>query len=73
VLTTTEDFPDINLRVDDHPLPLVELHRLYDIWKRDRAPSLRDQPSKARPSGVTDLDSIEGRWIRQGLDLRLRR
>ncbi|WP_203074076.1 DUF1028 domain-containing protein [Falsiroseomonas ponticola] len=73
VLTTTEDFPDLNLRVDDHPLPLVELRRLYDIWKRDRAPYLREQPSKARPSGITDLDMIEGRWIRQGLDIRLRR
>jgi uncharacterized Ntn-hydrolase superfamily protein len=73
MLTTTEDFPDISLRVDDHPLPLVELRRLYDIWKRDRAPGLRDQPSRARPAGNIDLDSIEARWIRQGLDLRLRR
>ena len=73
VLTTTEDFPDLSLRVDDHPVPLVELRRLYDIWKRDRAPTLRDQPSRARPSGMTDLDMIEGRWVRQGLDIRLRR
>ena len=73
VLTTTEDFPDISLRVDDHPLPLVELRRLYGIWLRDRAPGLADQPSKARPSGQTDLDSIEARWIARGLDLRLRR
>ncbi|MBU8546462.1 MULTISPECIES: DUF1028 domain-containing protein [Roseomonadaceae] len=73
VLTTTEDFPDISLRVDDHPLPLVELRRLYGIWLRDRAPGLGDQPSKARPSGQTDLDRIEARWIAKGLDLRLRR
>jgi uncharacterized Ntn-hydrolase superfamily protein len=73
VLTTTEDFPDISLRVDDHPLPLVELRRLYGIWQRDRAPGLRDQPSKARPSGNHDLDSIEARWIKAGLDIRLRR
>ncbi|NKC32456.1 DUF1028 domain-containing protein [Falsiroseomonas selenitidurans] len=73
LLTTTEDFPDLSLRVDDHPLPLVELRRLYDIWLRERAPALRDQPSKARPSGMTDLDGIEARWIAKGLDLRLRR
>ncbi|MGX9967010.1 DUF1028 domain-containing protein [Roseomonas sp. F4] len=73
LLTTTEDFPDISLRVDDHPLPLVELRRLYGIWLRDRAPGLRDQPSKTRPSGQTDLDSIEARWVAKGLDLRLRR
>ena len=73
VLTTTEDFPDLSLRVDDHPLPLQELRRLYGIWLRERAPVLRDQPSKARPSGITDLDGIEERWIERGLDLRLRR
>jgi uncharacterized Ntn-hydrolase superfamily protein len=73
VLTTTEDFPDLSLRVDDHPLPLQELRRLYGIWLRERAPGLRDQPSKARPSGITDLDGIEARWIAKGLDLRLRR
>jgi uncharacterized Ntn-hydrolase superfamily protein len=73
VLTTTEDFPDLSLRVDDHALPLVELRRLYGIWLRDRAPGLRDQPSRARPSGLTDLDGIEQRWMAKGLDLRLRR
>lgn len=73
VLVTTEDFPDISLRVDDHAQPLTELRRLYSIWRRERAPGLRDQPSKARPSGMHDLDSIEARWIKAGLDLRLRR
>jgi uncharacterized Ntn-hydrolase superfamily protein len=73
VLTTTEDFPDLSLRVDDHPLPLVELRRLYGVWLRERAPSLRDQPSRARPAGLIDLDAIEARWMAKGLDLRLRR
>ena len=73
VLTTTEDFPDISLRVDDHPDPLAELRRLHGIWQRDRAPWLHDQPSKARPAGTTDMDAIEARWARQGLDIRFRR
>jgi uncharacterized Ntn-hydrolase superfamily protein len=73
VMVTTEDFPDLSLRVDDHPDPLVELRRLHGIWQRDRAPWLRDQPSKARPSGATDMDAIEARWARQGLDIRFRR
>ncbi|MDO9498996.1 DUF1028 domain-containing protein [Falsiroseomonas sp.] len=73
VLTTTEDFPDLSLRVDDHPLPLVELRRLYGVWLRERAPGLRDQPSRARPAGLIDLDAIEARWMAKGLDLRLRR
>lgn len=73
VLTTTEDFPDLNIRVDDAPLPLPELSRLLTIWRRDRAPGLRTAPRKAAPAGQTDLDSIEAGWIAAGLDIRLRR
>jgi uncharacterized Ntn-hydrolase superfamily protein len=73
LLTTTEDFPDINLRVDDHPEPLVELRRLLGIWRREREPGLGDAPSKANPSGRHDLDAIEAGWRARGLDLRFRR
>jgi uncharacterized Ntn-hydrolase superfamily protein len=70
VLTTTEDFPDLNLRVDDHAEPLVELRRLLGIWRRDRAPFLHEQPRKADPSGFHDIDAIEARWRAQGVTLR---
>ena len=73
LLTTTEDFPDLNLRVDDHPEPLAELRRLLEIWRRDRAPYLADQPSKANPSGKHDIDAIEAGWRARGLPLRFRR
>ncbi len=72
-IVTTEDFPDIDLRVDDHDQPLPELSRLLAVWRRDRAPGLRLAPSRANPSGQTDLDAIEAVWIARGLDLRLRR
>jgi uncharacterized Ntn-hydrolase superfamily protein len=73
VLTTSEDFPDLNLRVDDSPDPLAELRRLLGIWRRERAPGLATQPSRANPSGFIDLDAIEAGWIARGLDLRFRR
>ncbi|MCW3475803.1 DUF1028 domain-containing protein [Limobrevibacterium gyesilva] len=73
VLTTTEDFPDLSIRVDDHAEPLPELKRLLAIWRRDRAPGLKHAPSKADPAGLIDLDAIEAPWIARGLDLRLRR
>lgn len=73
VMVTTEDFPDLSLRVDDHPEPLAEMRRLHGIWQRDRAPWLHDQPSKTRPAGAIDMDAIEARWARQGLDIRFRR
>jgi uncharacterized Ntn-hydrolase superfamily protein len=73
VLTTTEDFPDLDLRVDDHAAPLAELRRLLGVWRRDRAPGLANQPRRGNPAGLTDLDAIEAGWIARGLDIRLRR
>jgi uncharacterized Ntn-hydrolase superfamily protein len=73
VMVTTEDFPDLNLRVDDHAAPLEELRRLLAIWKTEGVARLGLAPSKANPSGVIDLDKIEAGWIARGLDLRFRR
>jgi uncharacterized Ntn-hydrolase superfamily protein len=72
-LIGTEDFPDLDLRVDDHADPLPELRRLLAIWRRERAPGLEFSPRKADPAGFTDLDAIEAGWIARGLDLRFRR
>ena len=73
VVTTTEDFPDLNLRVDDHPEPLAELGRLLALWRDQGAPRLATAPRKADPSGLIDLGVIEAGWISRGLDLRFRR
>lgn len=73
VLTTTEDFPDLNLRVDDAAEPLAELRRLLGIWRVERQPSLASQPRRADPAGFIDMDAIEAGWRARGLDLRFRR
>jgi uncharacterized Ntn-hydrolase superfamily protein len=73
LLTTTEEFPDLDLRVDDHADPLAELRRLLAVWSRLWPSRKAWMPSKANPSGLTDLDAIEAQWKLQGLDLRLRR
>jgi uncharacterized Ntn-hydrolase superfamily protein len=72
-LITTEDFPDLDLRVDDHPDPLAELRRLLEIWRSEGASRLATAPTRANPSGITDLDAIEANWKARGLDLKLRR
>ena len=72
-MVSTEDFPDLDLRVDDHVEPLTELRRLLGLWERQREPHLADAPRKANPAGLTDLDTIEARWIERGLDLRFPR
>jgi uncharacterized Ntn-hydrolase superfamily protein len=73
LLTTTEDFPDLNIRVDDHADPLPELHRLLALWRQHWPSRQPWAPSKANPSGCTDLDVIEASWKAQGLDIRFRR
>jgi uncharacterized Ntn-hydrolase superfamily protein len=70
---TTEDFPEINLRVDDHVAPLAELRRLLGLYREQLEPNAAIYPSKANPSGMTDLDAIEARWRARGLELRFRR
>ena len=72
-LVTTEDFPDLDLRVDDHALPLEELRRLLAIWREQRAPGLATAPRKADPSGLCDIDVIEAGWKERGIALRFRR
>ena len=72
-LITTEDFPDLDLRVDDHPEPLRELRRLLGIWREQRAPFLATAPRKADPSGLCDIDAIEAGWRARGIALRFRR
>lgn len=73
VMVTTEDFPDLSLRVDDHAQPLPELRRLLEVWVRERARYLANSPSKANPADVHDPDEIEAGWIARGLDVRFRR
>ncbi|MEI9990609.1 MAG: DUF1028 domain-containing protein [Rhizomicrobium sp.] len=73
VMVTTEDFPDLSIRVDDAAEPLPELRRLLGVWRRERAPYLGNSPSKANPAGVHDLDTVEANWAKQGLNLRFRR
>jgi uncharacterized Ntn-hydrolase superfamily protein len=73
LMVTTEDFPDLNLRVDDHREPFQELERLLGLWTRDVQPGLMTRPRKADPAGLVDLDAIEAGWAAKGLDLRLRR
>ena len=46
LLTTTEDFPDLDLRVDDHADPLPELRRLL----APVAPALAGPQGAGRPA-----------------------
>ena len=59
LIVTTEDYPFLTLRVDDHPEPFVELRRLYDKSLERFLPFTACLPRKAQPAGTTDRAEIE--------------
>ena len=59
VIHAGENYPQLDLRVDDHAEPLAELRRLYDKAHERFIPFMRCAPTKARPSGVLDRNLIE--------------
>ena len=56
---SSEAYAELDLRVDDHADPLVELRRLYDKAHERFIPFMRCGPSKARPWGELDRARIE--------------
>jgi uncharacterized Ntn-hydrolase superfamily protein len=59
LIHTTEDYPFLDLRVDDHAEPLAELRRLYEKSLERYQPFMGCLPSRARPAGITDRAVIE--------------
>jgi uncharacterized Ntn-hydrolase superfamily protein len=60
MICTTEAYPALDLRVDDHSDPLAELNRLYVKSLERFQPFVACLPSRARPAGITDRSAIEG-------------
>ncbi|MES2190670.1 MAG: DUF1028 domain-containing protein [Pseudomonadota bacterium] len=56
---TTEAYPALDMRVDDHTDPIVELQRLYDKSLERYQPFTACLPSAANPAGITDRTLIE--------------
>jgi uncharacterized Ntn-hydrolase superfamily protein len=59
LIYSTEDYADLDLRVDDHADPLAELRRLYDKAHERFIPFMRCGPRKASPWGTLDRARIE--------------
>jgi uncharacterized Ntn-hydrolase superfamily protein len=54
-----EQYPDLSLRVDDHPAALTELRRIHGLWKIRFAAHRRFMATRADPVGVYDRAVIE--------------
>jgi len=61
---TTEDYPALSLRVDDHAEPIDELKRLYTVSLERFQPFVSCLASRARPAGITDRAAIEAEIAR---------
>jgi uncharacterized Ntn-hydrolase superfamily protein len=59
VVWTTEEYPAVSLRVDDHPDPLRELERLESVGRQRLFHYVNFMPSRANPHGTLDRDTIE--------------
>ena len=59
LIHTTEEYPFLDLRVDDHDEPFRELRRLYEKSLERFQPFLACLPSRASPAGTTDRAVIE--------------
>ena len=59
VIQGDEDWPDLDLRVDDHPDPLAELDRLEKVSRERFVHFMRFLPCRGNPAGVTDRTIIE--------------
>jgi uncharacterized Ntn-hydrolase superfamily protein len=59
LIHSTEAYPQLSLRVDDHAEPLAELRRLYEKAHERFIPFMACGPSKARPWGILERQAIE--------------
>ena len=59
IVYTTERYPALDLRVDDHPEPIVELRRLYEKSLERFQPFVACLPRHDDPAGITDRAVIE--------------
>ena len=61
IVCTTERYPALDLRVDDHPEPIAELRRLYEVSLERFQPFVACLPSARDPAGIVDRIVIERR------------
>lgn len=71
-IMSTEVYPHLDLRVDDHPDPVVELRRIYEESKKEYLPFKQLLPTAAKPAGIYDTKIIEDIIAQQAKNDQLR-
>jgi uncharacterized Ntn-hydrolase superfamily protein len=62
---STEQYPLVDLRVDEHPNPVTELLRVYEVAKGTLLPLIAMLPTHAHPVGHFDMNESRARGILQ--------
>lgn len=60
-----EDYPYLDLRVDEHSDPVPELWRVYEVAQRNLLPLISMMPTKENPSGNYDFEEARRKGILQ--------
>src|SRR5699024_5767564 len=54
LIVKEEEYPFLDLRVDEHPNPVKELRRIYEMAQIELIPRMRTLPTKENPGGNND-------------------
>ncbi len=60
----SEPYPYLDLRVDEHPDPVAELRRIYEVAKGELLPFVEAMPTRENPKGDFGED-LKGKMIRK--------
>jgi uncharacterized Ntn-hydrolase superfamily protein len=60
----SESYPYLDLRVDEHPDPVAELRRVYEVAKRELLPFVEAMPTRDNPTGNFG-EELKGRMLQK--------
>jgi uncharacterized Ntn-hydrolase superfamily protein len=60
----SESYPYLDLRVDEHPDPVAELRRVYEVAKRELLPFVEAMPTRDNPKGNFG-EELKGRMLQE--------
>jgi uncharacterized Ntn-hydrolase superfamily protein len=60
----SEPYPYLDLRVDEHPDPVAELRRVYEVAKRELLPFVEAMPTRENPQGDI-VEELNGKILQK--------
>lgn len=61
-----EEYPYLDLRVDEHPDPVPELRRVYEVAQQELLPLVSMMPTRENPAGNFDLEEAQSKGLLHG-------